>query len=149
MNISIRDADVQKRILKVYSWTGSLQCAADATSIRRSEITKLIAADPGFAEDLEDARNRFLDRLEQEAVRRAVEGWDEDRAAGDHVYAVRKFDGSLLQMLLKANAPEKYRERVHIEQKTVVSGSLSLEGLSPESREDLRKILERESQNGS
>ena len=50
--------------------------------------------------------------LEDEAQRRAM-GYEEDvYYKGEKVGTVTKYSDKLMEVLLKANAPEKYRERV-------------------------------------
>jgi len=65
-----------------------------------------------WAKDFEEAYENGTDVLEDEAHRRAVDGWDEPKFwQGDEIGVVRKFSDRLLEMLLKARKPEKYRER--------------------------------------
>jgi hypothetical protein len=51
-------------------------------------------------------------RLEDEAFRRAVEGYDEDTfdGEGNLIRRVRKYDNSTIQTLIKGRRPDKYRE---------------------------------------
>lgn len=53
--------------------------------------------------------------LEDEAVRRAHEGWEEPIFyKGEQTATVRKFSDTLLIFLLKAHFPKKYRERYEV-----------------------------------
>jgi hypothetical protein len=60
-------------------------------------------------------RLALTDRLEQEAIRRALEGWDRPiYQRGELVGYERVFDGSLLKMLLAAYRPDKFRENINV-----------------------------------
>jgi len=66
---------------------------------------------------------------------------------------VKRYDSKLLALYAQANMPDKYgTKRSEVKQETSVTANvkqeLSLEQLSPESRADLRRILEREVKSG-
>ena len=68
-----------------------------------------------FAADWANALETFTDTLEAEAVRRARDGWNEPvYYQGEVCGAVQKFSDTLLQMVLRANRPDKYREKVDV-----------------------------------
>jgi hypothetical protein len=70
-----------------------------------------LAISPAWLSDLLAAARHAADVLEREAFRRAVEGWDEQHvSAKGEVYSVTKYDSQLLQFLLRARRPEKFRE---------------------------------------
>src|SRR5690606_30705144 len=99
---------------------GNRSLAADAAGISYLWLSQYINNDPEFAEEWSAARAKYIATLEREAHRRAIEGWDEVKMGPQGPYAVTKFDSALLQMLLKANWPEKYREQLKVEQETTV-----------------------------
>ncbi len=77
----------------------------------------------------EEAREEAADHLEDEARRRAVDGWDEPVYGSGgtgvgtvEVGTIRKYDSTLLIFLLKGARPEKYRERFDAK----LSGSLDI-----------------------
>lgn len=73
--------------------------------------------DAEFAAAWDDAVDQAADRMEREALRRAVEGVDEPvYQGGELVGYVRKYSDTLLIFLLKAARPEKYRERAEVRQ---------------------------------
>jgi hypothetical protein len=76
--------------------------------------------DEEFAADWAEAIEQGTQRLEDEALRRAVEGYDEETfdGAGELIRRVRRYDGALLQTLLKGRRPEIYREGAAVELKT-------------------------------
>ncbi len=85
--------------------------------------------DETFRAAWDEAREEAADHLEDEARRRAVDGWEEPvfgsggpGRGSEQVGTVRKFDSTLLIFLLKGARPEKYRERFD----TKLSGSLDL-----------------------
>ena len=72
--------------------------------------------DATFAEEWDSAAEEGTDRLEDEALRRAVEGWEEPvYHQGVICGTIRRYSDGLLTMLLKARRPEKYRERTSTE----------------------------------
>ncbi len=59
---------------------------------------------------------KVIERLEAEADRRGYTGYPEPVFyEGVHVYDRTKYSDQLLMFRLKALAPEKYRERKHVE----------------------------------
>lgn len=77
--------------------------------------------DPAFQAREAQAREMVADRLEQEAIKRAVTGERKPVYQGGLLvgYTQEKSD-ALLQMLLKALHPEKYRERSEVTVKPIV-----------------------------
>ena len=80
------------------------------------------AADADFAAAWDEALETAADRLEGEAWRRGVEGVDEPvfgRVAKDtdgQIGVIRKYSDAMLDRLLKARRPEKFRERHDVTQ---------------------------------
>jgi hypothetical protein len=76
--------------------------------------------DESFAAAWAEAIEQGTQRLEDEALRRAVDGYDEEtfNGEGEMVRRVRRYDGALLQTLLKGRRPEVYREGAAVELKT-------------------------------
>lgn len=74
-------------------------------------------SDEDFAGAWAEAIEQGTQRLEDEALRRAVDGYDEETFDGEDtlVRRVRRYDGALLQMLLKGRRPETYREGAAVE----------------------------------
>lgn len=96
--------------LRVY---GVVTTAARAASINRSTARQWRLKDPEFAAAWADALEDAVDELEKEAHRRAVQGVEEPVFyQGQQVSVIRRYSDALLITLLKANRPEKYRERV-------------------------------------
>lgn len=90
------------------------------------------AADPAFAAAWDDASEEGADRLEDEAVRRAVEGvrtektvTSQGRALRDEAGALVKdvtidYSDTLLIFLLKGRRPQKYAERHKVDHTVAV-----------------------------
>jgi hypothetical protein len=92
--------------------TGSVTFAAARASLPRRALYKRRAADEAFAEHWEEALQIGVDRLQDDAMRRALQGTE--RAVfrnGRQLGSVQQFDNRLLQFLLKAHRPETYGER--------------------------------------
>ena len=96
---------------------GNVSRACERVRITRNTVYDKRDADPVFAARLEQARERGIDTLEDEAVRRAFEGVEEPVGFFQGVsYEVRtNYSDALIQFLLKGNRPNKYRERISTE----------------------------------
>lgn len=130
---------------------GNVTDAAKKAGIGRSTAYEWREAEPEFAAAWDEAVEHAIDTMESEAWRRAVEGVDEPVIGrvgkdedgiitdeqGRHVF-IRKYSDGLMQTLLKAHRPEKYRERTETRHT----------GLTPEqaaqlSREEIEAELKR------
>ena len=92
--------------------TGSVTYAATRTGLRRNMLYKLKASDEEFAARGAAALDLGVERLQDDAMRRALQGTE--RAVfrnGRQVGSVRQYDNRLLQFLLRAHRPEVYAER--------------------------------------
>lgn len=119
-----KDADVlamKAAFLILYGSTGAISgsCAAlhwqDGEPLAGHQVQYWRENDPVFRGHLLEARLRFAESLETEAHRRAVIGVDKPvYYQGEVVGEIREFSDGLLTLLLKANLPDKYRERIDI-----------------------------------
>ena len=92
--------------------TGSVTFAAARAGLSRRALYKRRAADEAFAGHWDEALNLGVERLQDDAMRRALQGTA--RAVfrnGRQVGSVQQFDNRLLQFLLKSHRPETYGER--------------------------------------
>ena len=122
---------------------GNVTRAAEESELSRPYLYQVRGEDEFFSAEWEKAAKVGAARLEDEARRRAVEGWEEPVwYQGDQCGTVRKYSDTLLICLLKAHHPEKYTDRT--EQKTTLTGDVSLSHtheLSPETVSALAWIL--------
>jgi len=71
--------------------------------------------EPEFAAAWAEALQIGLDRLEDEAVRRAMDGTEEPVFyQGQQVGTVQKYSDRMLTVLLKAHRPERYGDKVDV-----------------------------------
>lgn len=96
----------------------SLMATCNVTeSAKAARVGRVTAYDhrkrhPDFAKAWDEAKAIGADTLEDEAVRRARDGWDEPVFyKGEETGTVRKFSDTLLIFLLKGAKPDTYRER--------------------------------------
>lgn len=109
--------------------------ACAAVGISRVTAYKWRGEIPEFSNAWDGALKIGLSALEDEAHRRAFEGYDEPVFhQGAVVGAIRKASDTLAIFLLKAHAPDKYRENSKVE----LSGHLALGGMSDD---DIRAEL--------
>ena len=101
---------------------GNVTQAADKAGVNRVYLYEVRAEDKAFKKEWEEAARYGALRLEDEARRRAIEGWEEPVwHKGMECGTVRKYSDTLLIVLLKAHHPEKYAER----NKTEHSGTIA------------------------
>lgn len=92
---------------------GSVTRACQAIDVTRMTAYRWRDDDPAFAKEWDAAKAAGLDALEDEALRRAFEGFDKPIVhQGVITDTVREYSDTLAIFLLKGGKPEKYRERV-------------------------------------
>lgn len=125
--------------LAAYREMGVVPYAARVAGIARETAHRWRREDEAFSRQFAEARVDAVDKLEQEAMRRAVEGVDvpvihagqvaiagvdsngnyasqgSPHAVGVAPLTIKKYSDVLLIFLLKAAAPDKYRERYHLD----------------------------------
>lgn len=115
----------------------SVTRAAKKTRIGRQTVYDWIKNDPDFKIAFESACDIATAKLEDEAVRRAYEGTLKPvYQGGAKVGTIREYSDTLLIVLLKARAPEKYKDRFSGE----ISGKDGKD-LFNKSDEELKKML--------
>ena len=105
---------------------GNVMQAAKKAKLSRTQLYNKRKADEAFASAWAEAEALGVAALEDEARRRAFEGWLEPVFhKGQRCGTVRKFSDILLIVLLKAHKPEKYRENINMN----LSGELNVSAL--------------------
>lgn len=119
----------RKRFLLALEQTASVVKACELASIGRSTVYDWRDNDPEFAKDWDAAIERGCDALEDEAVRRAHEGYDRPvYQGGERVGVIREYSDTLLIFLLKGRRPNKYRDRGTFEHTGKDGAPLALPG---------------------
>jgi hypothetical protein len=118
------------RFLEALAAGWAVRHAAELAGVDRRRFYELRAKDPGFADDWSEAVEQGTQRLEDEATRRAVEGFDELTydGKGELIRRVRRYDGALLQTLLKGRRPEVYRDGASLRHNPTATRSVALPG---------------------
>lgn len=121
----------QRAFLAALAETGIVAHAAKAAKVGTAAVYSLREVDAAFAEEWRLARESAADRMEKEALRRAVQGVNEPVFGSGgtgvgtvKVGTIRRYSDTLLIFLLKGIRPEKYRERREL------SGSLEVKSLA-------------------
>lgn len=95
---------------------GSVTRACEAIDVARLTAYRWREADAEFAKAWDDAKRAGLDALEDEALRRAYEGYDKPIVhQGVITDTVREYSDTLAIFLLKGGKPEKYRDNARVE----------------------------------
>ena len=148
--------------LDVYRKTGNQTEALRLSGLRRADVAARLRDDPDFVQAFEDARLEASDLLEAEARRRAVDGVEDLVVQGGRVVyqtgpdgrvlldelgqpvpvVKRLYSDRLLETLLKANAPEKFRENLKVDH-AVTGGVLLLSAKAPATEEEWEARMSR------
>lgn len=89
-------------------------CAYAGVSFEKVRLHR--KANPDYEAAWQQAIEIWRESLESEALRRAIDGWDEPvYQKGELVGTIHRKSERLLELLLKANIPEKFRENIKIE----------------------------------
>ena len=112
-NNTILTPEKRAQFLALLSECGNVTRAAEEAELGRVYLYQAKKNDPDFGAEWEEAARVGAARLEDEARKRAVDGWEEPVwHKGEMCGTVRKFSDTLLICLLKAHHPEKYRENI-------------------------------------
>ena len=123
----------QNKFLNNYCECCNIQRAAEKSGITR-QTHYLWLKEDRYRMAFAKAKEMAVDVLEDEAVRRAVLGDERDiYYKGKKVGTVKNYSDRLLALLLKANKPDKYKDRV---ENQVVDGSEIVIGWKGENDND-------------
>jgi hypothetical protein len=93
-----------------YRETGNIAGSAKDIEVDRGTIYDWEEKDPDFALAMKVALDEYVSKLETEADRRAVDGFDEPVYQNGHLVGhKRRFSDVLLMFRLNGLAPEKYK----------------------------------------
>lgn len=107
----------KKLFLEKFGELGIVSAAAEAAGVGRTTVYDWQERDEQFVLAFRQAEIRATEVLETEARRRAVEGVAKQRRVYDNrgnlidEYSETTYSDTLLIFMLKARAPEKYRDR--------------------------------------
>jgi transposase-like protein len=105
----------RETFLRAYAACGNVSAAAKRAGINRTNIYVWQEHDAEFATAMRQADIQATELLEREAWRRAREGIAEPvYQHGKQVGTIQRYSDQLLMFLLRARAPERYRDRVDV-----------------------------------
>jgi hypothetical protein len=111
-NRTNRTPEKDAKFFEFLSQGGSVTAAAGAAGYTRSRVYERRKTDAEFAAAWDDLLGQGTDLLEDEALRRAMDGVEEPRFyEGEICVHVRKYSDTLMIFLLKARRPEKYGDK--------------------------------------
>ena len=106
----------KEAILETFRDCCNISKSCKKNKITRTTFYRWLNDDTAFKQSFNEAAQIAIGVLEDEAKRRALEGVSEPvYYLGKKVGTVKKYSDTLLIVLLKAHAPEKYKERNHTE----------------------------------
>ncbi len=140
----------KRLFLEKYPKYGTIEATLRAIGLKsRTSFYGWLKADPKFKDDFEEVKQIYIEKLEQEADRRAIEGINKPvfykgklvtDATGNPV-TIKEYSDTLLIFRLKALAPEKYRERIDNNVDLRTPGAIALRVIY----DDNRKAKQRDS----
>jgi hypothetical protein len=105
----------QRAFLKCYSIWPSITYASRVSKVTANKHY-IWLNNPIYAEAFQEASQAAAEFMEDEAWRRAIQGWLEPvYQKGMLVGHVRKYDGNLHRLLLQANMRGKYGDKIQVE----------------------------------
>lgn len=124
-----RTAAAKARYLKEVASIGTMSAGCRAAHIDRGTVLRWRADDAEFVAAEEAARETLIDSMEAEAYRRGVKGVQRPVYQGGALAGyVTEYSDLLIQLLLKANRPDKYREKNDVQVAVVIK---SISGVQP------------------
>lgn len=117
-----RKANFVEAVRKVGSWPRAAKLAEPWRMDRDGNVSTSIffrwrKEDPAFAQAIEEARAEFAHSLEDEAIRRAYNGYSEPifNAKGEKIGERMHFSDTLMRDLLRAFLPERYSPKMQVQ----------------------------------
>ncbi|MDC9701519.1 MAG: hypothetical protein PSN37_04775 [Alphaproteobacteria bacterium] len=108
---------IRKSFLEALAGTGNVSEAVRVAKISRSTVYKYRKIEVDFAREWDEAEQEAADRLEREAWRRAVEGFDKPVIYRGKVTDIYKdYSDRMLELLLKAKRPGKFKKPIDSEE---------------------------------
>jgi hypothetical protein len=113
--------DARKRaFLDALIKTGCITEAAHRIGVSPRTIYRHQESDPRFSDHCHTALRMSATPIELTAWQRAVEGVEQEFACGGQVHVRRRYDGSLLRLLLQGSNPKKYGPRPGFKRKRLL-----------------------------
>jgi hypothetical protein len=113
VNRTKRTVAREKTFLDVLRRTCNVTEAARTAGVGRRTAYEWRQADAAFASAWDEAEQEAADALEREAWRRGVEGTDKPVTyQGKITVTYKEYSDRMLEMLLKAHRPDKFKDRV-------------------------------------
>lgn len=97
--------------LAAYAKTCSVTISARAAKCLRSDHYNWLRFDPAYKAAFEELHEEAAQILEDEAVRRALEGVEKPITVAGEREVIREYSDTLLIFMLKGMKPAKFRER--------------------------------------
>jgi hypothetical protein len=131
----------KRAFLVAYACSGRIRRASADSGVDWRNHYNWIRDDPTYIAAFEYAKELAADFLEDEAIRRAVEGVQRGvYHRGDKVGEETIYSDILLMFMLKGFRPEKYRDNGHLKVESEVNVNVSIEQRTREAHERLLRL---------
>lgn len=122
-------ASQKARYLRAVATVGTMSAGCKDAHVDKGTVLLWRRDDPEFLVAEEQARDTLIDSMEAEALRRGVKGVQRPVYQGGALAGyVTEYSDLLLQLLLRANRPDKYREKNDVQVAVVIK---SISGVQP------------------
>lgn len=109
------EAQWEEFLVQVVENAGNITRACEVAKISRESVY-MKRKNPEFEARFQEAKRKAVETLEDEATRRAYAGTQENVFyLGKKIDTKTTYSDGLIQFLLRAHAPEKYKERISTE----------------------------------
>lgn len=129
---AVRADDIARKqaaFLKGIAVDGTMLSGCKAAKVEPRTVYGWRETDETFVLRERQARELMVDKLEAEAIRRGARGVQQPVfQAGKHVGFKTEYSDALLVLVLRANRPERYREKVDLNVPSVIK---AIAGISP------------------
>jgi len=133
--------EAQRVAVEAYRNSGNRQFAAEAAGISLTTLDRRRRNDPTFREAMDEAKAAFVRKLEAAAYVRAVNGVTQRKPGpGGTMYDQTTYSDQLLIHLLKRHDKAHRFDQKHVVEHKE-AGSIGLEALPQDAREQIREIL--------
>lgn len=130
----------QRTFLEHYARTHRWQESATKAGVSDAAVRGLVKRDARFAAEVDRARDRFFESIDQEVHRRGISGWKEPRFIGEkRTEYVTRFSDACLLAYAKRHMAE-YRDRIEAPPPAVVRHEVDFRNLASDERKMFRQL---------
>jgi hypothetical protein len=141
--------DKQEAFLDAYKRTIMVGRACEEAKINRGLLYVWKDTCPDFLEKFNKCRDSIADTIEDEAKRRAVEGYEKPvYQSGQLVGHIQEYSDQLMNTILKAHKPDDYKDRIKTESTIEITSTTNIDELPLDQLMKLLEDIKKKNSNG-